>query len=475
VKIQIRDPVHGFISLREKEVRLVNSAVMQRLRGIRQLAMANLVYPGALHTRFDHSLGVLHVAGHMAERFELDSDDTELVRLAALLHDVGHGPFSHVSEQALERYADRTSLAGADKREKIHELVTAEIIRSDGNALCILGQETCERVARLLAGKYGERALKAIVCGPLDADKQDYLLRDSRFCGVEYGVFDLHQMHRSLRLRGPDEDREIMVDPDGVHALEQYVLAKYYMTANVYRHKVRVITDQMLVRAIELGVDKDGIDDLRTLYAYDGSARFVGRYQHYDDARLLHEFGPEGRYCRAKCADLLGRLRERRLLKRVFTARTRDLGPGAAEAVSSVTRVKNAAQRRNIEAKLAESLNRAVGNAVDADLVILHVFDLKSVRESARNDEKGIMVDMPSEPRPFDQESALFASIDEKYVEEYVEVYAPVSWNDRTERARILDCADGPVRDILSSLSVPEIRCSSGDEGLSRKEDTGGR
>jgi uncharacterized protein len=94
---QIRDPVHNFVELWEKEIRLVGTPLFQRLRGIRQLAMANLVYPGALHTRFDHSLGVCHVAGLMSKQLGLDENaETTLVRLAALLHDLGHGPFSHV-------------------------------------------------------------------------------------------------------------------------------------------------------------------------------------------------------------------------------------------------------------------------------------------------------------------------------------------------------------------------------------------
>jgi HD superfamily phosphohydrolase len=114
---QIRDPVHNFVELREKEIKLVGTPLFQRLRGIRQLAMANLVYPGALHTRFDHSPGVCHVAGLLSKQLGLnDNAETDLVRLAALLHDLGHGPFSHVSESLLERYADRSKLAADQKK-----------------------------------------------------------------------------------------------------------------------------------------------------------------------------------------------------------------------------------------------------------------------------------------------------------------------------------------------------------------------
>ena len=111
-RVRVRDPVHDFVGLTDEEVRVVNTRLLQRLRGIKQLALANLVHPGAVHTRFDHTLGVCHVAGQMADALDLDEEEKRLVRLAALLHDVGHGPLSHVSETSLERFSDRELWAG---------------------------------------------------------------------------------------------------------------------------------------------------------------------------------------------------------------------------------------------------------------------------------------------------------------------------------------------------------------------------
>ena len=188
--IQIRDPIHNFIALSEEDVKIVNSPLFQRLRGIRQLAMANLVYPGALHTRFDHSLGVFHVAGLMAEQLEIAAEDKKLVQFAALLHDLGHGPFSHVSEKSLDIFADRSSLPAAQKKEKIHELITANLIHQDKDLERILGKDRVGKIVKLLSdGWDGEPILRSIVSGPLDADKVDYLLRDTYFCGVAYGKF----------------------------------------------------------------------------------------------------------------------------------------------------------------------------------------------------------------------------------------------------------------------------------------------
>ncbi len=118
-----------------------------------------------------------------------------------------------MSESLLERYADRSKLAADQKKEKIHELVTAHLIKHDPDIVQIIGEDTADEIVKLLSVGHGQPAMKAIVSGPLDADKQDYLLRDSLFCGVEYGVFDIHQLRRSLVLHGDGEEKELMIDP----------------------------------------------------------------------------------------------------------------------------------------------------------------------------------------------------------------------------------------------------------------------
>ena len=425
MRTQIRDPVHSFVSLGETELELLGTLALQRLRGISQLAMARLVYPGAVHTRFDHTLGVTHVAGMMADALELDRDSIEIVRLAALLHDIGHGPFSHVSEYALERYAQRQTLGDGQTRDKIHELVTALMIRHNPELLEILGQSRCEKVAKLLEAGYGERVLRSIVSGPLDADKQDYLLRDSNFCGVQYGVFDIHQLHRSLMAHGDAHDRDLMITPDGVHALEQYVLAKYYLTTNVYCHKVRLITDQMILRGIVLGVDKDQIEELHNLYAFDNTEQFTERYAQWDDGRFVHTFGRHD--TDSKCGALLTRLRERKLLKRVFTAKPVDFDPDVREALLPLRAADMDATRVAIEAQIAETLARETSQAMDPDFVIYHAFDVKSVKEMSRNDEASMLVAKRPAPALFEDESNLFASISEGLKEEFVEIYGDCS------------------------------------------------
>ncbi len=353
---RVRDPIHGFIRLSSDEAEIVETLAFQRLRGIRQLAMANMVYPGALHTRFDHTLGVFHVTGLLCDVFKIPDEDKRLVRLSALLHDLGHGPFSHVSESALELFADRDKLRDrlkTDNNAKIHELLTQDLLRTDSALTHLIGGSTIAKIISLLSYGYGEPILKSIVSGPLDADKQDYLLRDTYFCGVKYGIFDLQQLHRELQFTDdPTQGKQLMISADGVHALEQFVLAKYYLTAQVYSHRVRLITDQMIVRAIKLGIEEDGIEELGRLYRYDGSEAFARNYVEWDDSKFLLRFGDsalEGGYCH----EIVNRLKTRRLLKQVFDSAVSQLPESCQETIRDITKPKQRELRRALEQRLA--------------------------------------------------------------------------------------------------------------------------
>jgi hypothetical protein len=457
--IKVRDPVHNFIRLDEVEIKLLNTPVFQRLRRISQLAMANLVYPGAVHTRFDHSLGVTHIAGLMSDALDLGPDESRLVRITALLHDIGHGPFSHVSENSLERFADRSTLAKEQKKEKIHEIISARIIETNQDIIHSIGKSMCTDVVKLLTTGHGLPALRSIVSGPLDSDKQDYLLRDSFFCGVKYGVFDIHQLHRSLTLGGPDNEKELMIKRDGIHAIEQYVLAKYYLTTNVYRHKVRLITDQMITRAIQLGIEKDQVGELIQLYAFDNSDKFIERYLAFDDATFMHTFCMNAKK-KGRCSELLERLRQRRLLKRVFDIRVNDndLEPNVKDGLRKLLEEKNEL-RTELEANIAGAIEKIIKEEIDKDYVILHSFSIRSVREMSRNDEAGILVLKDQDPIPFETESTLFCSINESYADEYVEVYAPVLWDSETNKNIVRRKLKKPILNIINEM------CSSALKG----------
>ena len=262
---EIREPIHGFIHLEESEIEIIDKPIFQRLRRIKQLAFAHLVYPGAMHTRFDHSLGARHVAASMGQALGLGNEEIRWVRLTALLHDLGHGPFSHVSENLLARFA-KPEIIRDQGLEEIHELITMQLIQDKSLPLSDLERE---RIIGILLTENGAKrelmvkflkvkdrppdpVLKQIISGPLDADKQDYLLRDSYFCGVKYGIFDMARLHNTLESESePAVGKILAISEDGVHAVEQYVMAKYYMNTQVYRHRVRLATDAMLTRAME--------------------------------------------------------------------------------------------------------------------------------------------------------------------------------------------------------------------------------
>ena len=321
------------------------------------------------------------------------------------------------------------------------------MIRTDKEIVGILGNDQCGQIAKLLSEGHGRPALKSIVSGPLDADKQDYLLRDSHFCGVEYGRFDIRQMHRSLVLVGPRDEEELMIDPDGIHAVEQFVLAKYFLTTNVYRHKVRLITDQMIVRAIVLGIERDEKEELRRLYQFTEPESFIGNYLGWDDARFMCTFGATGDSSR--CGEMLGRLRERRLLKRVFVARPKDFAAEVRDTLTTISRRERDSLRDAIEKAIAEELASRTRLQVDRDFVIVHAFDIKSVRESSRNEEEGILVNSSPAPKPFIDESTLFASINEGYVDRFVEVYAPFVWETPADKKRIRRETYEPIKNLI--------------------------
>ncbi len=255
--VRVRDPIHGFIRLREqpelRELRLVNHPIFQRLRRIKQLAMAYLAFPGAQHTRFDHSLGVLHIASLIGEAMEpgLTKAQTTSLRLAALCHDIGHGPFSHISESAFEACAPQGGEA-----EKLHERITHAIVQKVLPASDLLPPDQAQEIAAILSPGEGlASVLKDAVSGPLDADKLDYLLRDSYFAGVKYGVYDLDRLLSAVTRIDDGPESHIGVRLDDVPAVDQYVLARHNM-GQVYYHKVRRVADAMLVRSVVLACEE---------------------------------------------------------------------------------------------------------------------------------------------------------------------------------------------------------------------------
>lgn len=264
---EIKDPIHGYIELSEVEKEVLDTWPVQRLRRIRQLAMAHLTYPGAEHSRFQHSLGAMHLSGLFGERLRglglVDGDDVRLLRLAGLLHDVGHGPFSHLFEELL----GRRGLSHEDLgRRIIVETVVADVLGDYGFRPL--------EVSELSVGRLpGRGFLNQVVAGQFSADTLDYLVRDSYYTGVEYGRVDVRRLIDSVDVL----DDVLSMDMTALYALEAFLIARYEMFKAVYFHRTVRAASVMLIRAMELADEALGLTDFKSLDDYLG----------LDDGRVL--------------------------------------------------------------------------------------------------------------------------------------------------------------------------------------------
>ena len=248
-----RDSVHNIIRLKTDTdegrlmIRLVDTAEFQRLRRIKQLGLALFTYQGAEHSRFTHSLGVLHLAtrilAKLGTKYKISDEARIAVRCAALLHDIGHGAFSHVIEGILNFH---------------HEDFTIQAVLSGetevGRALREFSPELPETIADVIRGKYRPMALAQLVSSQLDVDRMDYLLRDSLMTGAKYGIYDLEWIIKSLEI--DEENDRLYVSAEGLYAVEGYLQARYYMFRQVYFHRslrsAEVVLRSLLRRALEL-------------------------------------------------------------------------------------------------------------------------------------------------------------------------------------------------------------------------------
>jgi HD superfamily phosphohydrolase len=340
-EVVVRDPVHGDIGLTADEVALVDTPQMQRLRGIRQLGAAYLVYPGAQHTRFEHSLGTLYWAERILAELArsgatIDPDERRAIRAAALLHDVSHIPFGHTFED------ERALFGRHDRPERLARFLAEGELGRRLDAWS-LGPEVRALVTGRRAGWQRE-----VVAGSLDADLLDYLRRDAYFCGLHKAYdervvrsFALVGGHLGLELRKGGVERED-VRSEAVELLRM----RYFLTERVYYHHAKLAAGAMVAKAVELAVDSAGWTEA-DIYPLD-DAGLIAR---------LRAAGGEG-------SDLVEAFARRDLVKRAYVLTYGGVGPGGQDDL--VRRYRDRAGRREAEAHLG----RAAG--VDPRWVIVH-------------------------------------------------------------------------------------------------------
>jgi HD superfamily phosphohydrolase len=317
----IRDPLWNNITLDDLAIRLVDTRAFQRLRYVRQLGLAYLVYPGATHTRFEHALGTWHLAGRtlglLKARGELKDGDTDarIVCTAALLHDIGHYPFSHALEEIGAPHHE--DVAGALlTRGEIGDVLREEV-----------GKDAPERIVELIRGK-SANPLQGLISGSLDLDKIEYLKRDALMCGVPYGEIDVDRLTHSLTLvKDPVTSRTtVAVAEKGLAALESLLFAKYQMYRNVYWHHAVRSATAMYKRLVADAIESKSLR--------------VSELSSFSDESLIHQLEERAP------SPLLRGLRERRLYKRAFECPSAELPEDAGEWIANDRRLVAAAENQ---------------------------------------------------------------------------------------------------------------------------------
>jgi len=397
----IKDSVHDHIDVQGLARELLDTPALQRLRRISQLGTVSLVYPSANHTRFEHSLGVYHLADRALAHLPAVQRRAKRVRAAALLHDVGHAPFSHNVEELLAR---RTG----SYHDEVHDRLDA------GEVGAVLRDYDVgpDEVADLIAGegRYGQ-----LVSGELDVDRMDYLVRDAHHTGVPYGTIDHSRLVRELTFRN---DR-LVLGEGNVQTAESLLIARALMNPTVYRHHVARISKTMLRRAVEALLEEDDGDD------------GVGaeRVTRMDDPQLrvaLRDCEPAAVYAR--------RLDDRDLYKRAVWAELDDVPDSVVDADHETV--------RELEGQIARRAN------VPAEAVVLDVPERPSMPESSSR------VVVNGEVRPLAAQSPLVEALRSAQRSQWrLGVYAPRNRTDAVGPAAV-DVLGIDVEDVL----VTEIR-----------------
>ncbi len=250
--LDIIDPIHDFIRVNDLELKIIDNPFFQRLRRIRQLSGAHLTYPGAQHTRFEHSLGVMHIAAQAGQTLQekgiLKSGDIENLRLGALLHDIGHGPFSHLFEEVLQQ-----------KKKISHESIGKKIIlqTSIGDTLSKGGFDK-KFITKLAFGNSKLQFMNEIISGALSADIMDYLLRDGYYTGAEHAKIDHKRITQSLEVH----QKKLALERSALYSFESMMHSRHQMFKAVYFHKTVRSAEVMLLESIRLADEELGLTSL---------------------------------------------------------------------------------------------------------------------------------------------------------------------------------------------------------------------
>ena len=346
----IHDPIHGSIKVDEPFLTVLDRHEMQRLRAVKQLGLGNMVFPGANHTRFEHSLGTYHLAGRMASTIGLSEEDSMAVRMAGLLHDICHTPFSHTTEEVVEQATgmDHMEMAGKlikgeiptylkrdadlfDGTPSISEILEENGISSDKVCRLIMSPEsTDESLDAFSGGKRAEHfspkdCIHQIIHGPIDADQIDYLVRDSHYTGVIHGKVDIERLIGTMRI---NNDR-IVIEKGGKAAAEGLMVARSLMYSSVYFHRTVRIIKMMLQKSIEASSI-----DVKEIYLW-------------NDSELMERLKEEG----GTASKIVRSVQNRVLYKNVITLFSEDTSD---ELLPYLSEFISYSKRKQLEKEIAD-------------------------------------------------------------------------------------------------------------------------
>lgn len=386
----IQDALHGYIELSDEEVNVLDSSEMQRLRRIRQLGLSSLVYPSATHTRFQHSLGVMHLAGKFSYSLGLDDRNREELRIAGLLHDSGHGPFSHASEVVAEKHGMSHEDLSCKVADKLEDSYSAD----------------ADRVKKIIKG---ELEIGNVVAGDIDADRMDYLMRDAHASGLKHGQIDYETIIRLAEI----DSRRLVFDRKAVQALESLFTARFHMMKTLYQHHTSMIAEKMLQRSLE---------------------NFLEEGNEVDKLMQMDDYTAHSQLNRSNgvASDLYRRINDRKLYKRAIVWGAEEI---SREGLKSVKKRIN--DPRKLERRIAEEAS------VPAHEVII---DTPSIPDTGKLDVK---IKSGNSVRPLSRFSPIPEALeDARWRNVALRVYAP---EQRLEE--IKSCAEKVLKDYSQVLS----------------------
>jgi HD superfamily phosphohydrolase len=372
----IRDPIHDYIELDELALALIDTPEVQRLRRIRQLGFSNLVYPGANHTRFEHSLGTYHLAKHLVKYVdELKRDE---LLAASLLHDIGHGPFSHATEELIVRYTRKShdNVEGLLRKGVISD-VLKDFSLSPSN----------------IAGHIkGETYPGQIINSEIDVDRMDYLVRDAHYTGVAFGLIDHVRLIHELGFN----ENKLVLNPGGLQAAESLLVSRFLMHPTVYFHHVSRIAESMCEHAAEYMIE-NGLSP--------------ESFQRMDDVAFMNEMKNAGGYA----SDIAKRLDERKLYKRALYTDLDSLGIDAIKLRNNI---------RRVEIEIAESAG------VKPEYVLVDIPEMPEIAEmKAQVLINGKLI-------PIDKASSLVAALGKAQLDNWrLGVFTPPEYREKVGAA----------------------------------------